>query len=324
MAKFRIQANKVKHVLSANNEIPVFLDALHDDTNYQTHVSRAKFEEVCHDLLLRSSQPITDALNAANLTLADIHMVELIGGGMRVPRVQEEIKKILGDNLDLGMHINSDESMALGAAFHGANISTAFKVRHVGMTDVTPWPIAVSLEDLPSPEESTGGGLFGFGKKKETNDEEEGEEKEEEWSKHATVFKAFGKVGVKKTIAFTHDRDVACALDYEETDTLPTGTDTALERYNVTGIAAFAKEMEEKGLGKPKVSLQFDLDSSGITQLIRAEAVVEEMITVEEEVEVPAEEDEKKGDTSKDEAKDATEEKDTDSTSEEGTDKKRR
>merc|ERR1712071_149040 len=103
--------------------------------------------------------------------------------------------------------------------------------------------------------------------------------------------KSFGKVGVKKTIAFTHDRDVACALDYEESELLPVGTETALERYNVTGVADFAKEMEEKGLGKPKVSLQFELSTSGITKLVKAEAAVEEMVIIKEEVEV--EEDEK-------------------------------
>lgn len=67
-----------------------------------------------------------------------------------------------------------------------------------------------------------------------------------------------------------------------------------LQRYNIKGVAAFAKEMEEKGLGKPKVSLQFELSTSGITELVKAEAAVEETYTVEEEVEV--EDDEASGD----------------------------
>jgi hypoxia up-regulated 1 len=51
-------------------------------------------------------------------------------------------------------------------------------------------------------------------------------------------------------------------------------------------VAEFAKEMEDKGLGKPKVSLQFELSQSGITELVKAEAAVEETYTVEEEEEV--------------------------------------
>jgi hypoxia up-regulated 1 len=149
MAKLMIQANKVKHVLSANTDIPVFIDALHDDINYQTHISRAKFEEICHDLLVRAAEPIEKALKMANVTLDELDAVELIGGAMRVPKVQEAVSHALGDGkLELGMHLNSDESMALGAAFHGANVSTSFKVRHVGLADVNPFPIAVDLTDL--------------------------------------------------------------------------------------------------------------------------------------------------------------------------------
>lgn len=292
VSKLKLQANKIKHVLSANNDMPIFIDSLYDDTNYQSQMNRAKFEELCHDLILKSTGPIEMALNAANLTLKEIHAVELIGGGMRVPRVQEQITHVLGDSLELGMHINSDESMALGAAFHGANVSTAFRVRQVGMTDINPFPIVVSLEEMEE-EESTG--LFGIGGKKK----KEVEDGEEVWSKQATIFKANGKVGVKKTIAFTQDQEINVAIDYEDIEILPKGTAHSIERYNVTGIVEFAKEMEEKKLGKPKVSLQFDLSTSGLAMLIKAEAAVEETYTVEEEVEV---EDENQDDEEEDTA----------------------
>jgi hypoxia up-regulated 1 len=169
MTKLRLQANKVKHVLSANNDIPIYMDALHDDTSYQTHISRAKFEEICHDVLVRSTVPITTALTSANKTLDEIDGVEMIGGGMRVPKIQDEIRTALGGKLELGMHINSDESMALGAAFHGANVSTAFRVRHVGMTDINPFPISIDLSDLPVEESK---GWFGKKEKKEDGENE--------------------------------------------------------------------------------------------------------------------------------------------------------
>ena len=203
MAKLRIQANKIKHVLSANKEIPVYIDALFDDVPLKAHVTREKLEELCADLLDRAVKPIEDALARANVTMKEVDAIELIGGGMRVPKIQRSIQDYLGKDLELGLHINSDESMALGASFHGANISTAFKVRHVGLSDINPFPISISLSDIEPvvPEEG-----------------------EEEWSKKATMFKSGGKVGVKKTIAFTHDQDVACSVDYEESDVLPEGT----------------------------------------------------------------------------------------------------
>eukprot|EP00538_Stauroneis_constricta_P000438 CAMPEP_0119551156 /NCGR_PEP_ID=MMETSP1352-20130426/4487_1 /TAXON_ID=265584 /ORGANISM="Stauroneis constricta, Strain CCMP1120" /LENGTH=934 /DNA_ID=CAMNT_0007597165 /DNA_START=299 /DNA_END=3103 /DNA_ORIENTATION=+ len=278
MTKIRLQANKVKHVLSANQEIPVHMDSLYDDMTLSLQVSRTKFEELCADLMDRAVKPVTDALELAGLKLDDVDEIEMIGGGMRVPKIQNDLSKALNDKV-LGMHINSDESMALGAAFYGANISTAFRVRHVGLRDVTPFAIGLSLNNL-SPEEPP---------KSENAKEGDGEEI---WQKQATMFKALGKVGVKKTIAFTHDQDVHCALAYDEADNFPEGDARELQRYNITGIEAFAKEVTEKGLEMPKVSLQFELSSSGIVELIRAEAAVEETYTVEEEVEVDDEDDE--------------------------------
>lgn len=291
MTKLRLQANKVKHVLSANTEIPVHMDSVHDDVSLQTSMKRSKLEELAKDLLPRTSAPVAKALAIANKTAADLTGIELVGGGMRIPSVQTELQKTIGDNMELGMHINADESFALGAAFAGANISTAFRVRHVGLTDINPFAMQVALSDLPSETAAAAA-------------------EEEAWNKEATIFKEFGKIGVKKTIAFTHDRDVHCELDYVESDLLPKGTERTLERYNISGVEEFAKEMIEKGLGKPKVSLQFELSSSGIVSLLKAEAAVEETYTVEEEVEVDDEEGEGEGEEPKegDEKKEAEEE----------------
>jgi hypoxia up-regulated 1 len=264
MTKLRLQANKIKHVLSANVEIPVHMDAVHDEVALQTHISRAQLEQLAEPLIQRAIRPIAVALQVANKTMADLTGIELIGGGMRIPKIQQEIQKLLPDGMELGMHINSDESFALGAAFAGANLSTAFRVRPVGLTDISPFAMAVSLTNL---EENAAS----------------------EWSKTATLFKSFGKVGVKKTIAFTHDQDILCGLDYLADDPLlPPGTELALVRYNITGVPEFALEMQNitGGTVKPKISLQFELSPSGVASLVKAEAAVEEIYTVQEEVEV--------------------------------------
>ena len=308
MAKLRIQANKVKHVLSANTDFPVFVDGLYKDTGLSTHISRSTFEQLTHELLERSVKPIGDALEAANLTLSDIDQVELIGGGMRIPKVQEMIKSYLGEDVELGRHINSDEAMALGAAFHGANVSTAFRVRQVGMTDVNPFEIGIELHELDEVESSGGfASYFGFGKKKE--EEKENTEEEERWEKSAVMFKSFGKVGVKKTIAFSHDKDVHCSVNYNSEDkNLPANTEESIVRFKITGVSSFVNDMKGKDLGKPKISLQFELTTSGITNLIKAEAVLEETVVVQEEIEVDEEEEEKEGEDTPEDKEETVEE----------------
>jgi hypoxia up-regulated 1 len=68
----------------------------------------------------------------ANLTLKEIHAVELLGGGVRMPGVKAALETYFkAGDLELGQHLNGDEAMALGATFRGANISTAFRVRKV-------------------------------------------------------------------------------------------------------------------------------------------------------------------------------------------------
>ena len=75
----------------------------------------------------------------ANLTLKDIHAVELLGGSVRMPVVKSLLESYFkAGDLELGQHLNGDEAMALGATFRAANISTAFRVRKVSFVPTCP------------------------------------------------------------------------------------------------------------------------------------------------------------------------------------------
>ncbi len=123
--------------------------------------------------------------------------------------------------------------MALVAAFHGANASMLFKVRHVGMADIKAFVVRMDLSDGEKKKK----GLFVIGKKKEGD-----------CSKHATIFKVGSKLGARKTVAFMMDRDVHVQVNYEESDSLPKGTGLSIEQYDFKEVAKFAKEMNDKGL----------------------------------------------------------------------------
>eukprot|EP01039_Chlorochromonas_danica_P006723 gene6723-7432_t len=273
MTRLRIEANKVKEVLSANNEFPVRAEQLHADVDLNTKVTRSEFEDAAADLFERVVAPIERALEMANLSLQDINEVELLGGGVRMPK----IKKLLDDyfkvaNLPLGQHLNGDEAMALGAAFRAANLSTAFRVRKVGMNDVSTFGVSIQLDTLPEDAESKKG-LFGlFAGKEETPSGET-----EVWHKHTHLYPVKSALPSKtKTVAFYYDKDIRCKIEYDQGQELfPKDTSDLVAMYNITGVAAFARESAAKGTGQPKVHLSFSLDASGVAELVKAEATFE-------------------------------------------------
>lgn len=274
MTRLRNEASKIKEVLSANVEFPVKTEQLHAETDLSTKVTRAEFEEAASDLFSRVLAPIDKALEMANLTLAEINHVELLGGGVRMPKV----KKLLEDffkkeGKELGQHLNGDEAMALGAAFRAANISTAFRVRKIGITDISSHGVSVRLAVLPKEAAAASSGFFGLlsgGKAAEAASDDDS------WVKQTELFAAKSSIPSKvKKLSFPHDRDILCTVEYTDPAALPPGVSPVIAVYNITGVADFAKDTASKNLGLPKVQLSFLLDSSGMVTLTKAEATLD-------------------------------------------------
>lgn len=277
MTRLRMEAVKIREVLSANNEVPVKAEQLHAEVDLITKVTRADLEAACDDLINRILLPIQTALTDANLTLADIKAVELLGGGVRMPKVKKVLEEYFKPaNLELGQHLNGDEAMALGSAFRAANLSTAFRVRKVGISDILSFGVSVHLETLPKDDTGFFKSIFsrltgGADKKKDTTAEGDAA-----WQKSASLYPKRSVVPSKtKTVAFQYDKDILCKLEYDDDVTLPAGTDKTIAVYNITGVADFAKDAAAKGLALPKVHLSFALDSSGMVTLFKAEATVD-------------------------------------------------
>merc|ERR1719427_1440500 len=127
MAKLLKEAKRVKKVLSANVDHMARIESLIDDEDFKAKVSREDFENLCEDLWDRVGNPMKQALEAADLTMDVINQIILIGGGTRVPKVQEVLLKKSGKS-DLGRNLNADEAAALGASYQAAALSSGFKV----------------------------------------------------------------------------------------------------------------------------------------------------------------------------------------------------
>jgi len=328
MAKLRKSAEKVKKVLSANKQYPITVESLCDDMDFRgTVITRDEFEEMAKDLFDRALTPVEQALDMANITIDQINQVEIIGGGVRIPKVQELLADFfkLDSVSDLGVHLNGDEAMALGAAFRAANMSKAFRVgraeRSVGMIESSFFPIGLRLEELPvaeveAAEEGVMGSLakmVGMDSSADSSDTADaGAAIAKKWSKRVSLFSRKSELLKKKKIKLTHDRDFTVTLKYDSHSKAPmdASIDAVFREFNITGLEKFANG-EKKLLGTPTVELVFQLDSDGIPQITKAEAKLEEIVIVVEEEEKEEKEEEKVDKVEEDDKTTDAEKKDT-------------
>jgi molecular chaperone DnaK len=102
-------------------------------------LTRAKFEDLIHDLVEGLREPVNNALKDARMTKADLDEVVLVGGSTRVPAVQQLVKELTGKQPNMG--VNPDEVVAVGAAIQAAVLMG--EVKDVVLLDVTPLSLGV-------------------------------------------------------------------------------------------------------------------------------------------------------------------------------------
>ena len=139
-------AEKAKIELSSSMQTNINLPFITADATGPKHIdmnlTRAKFNELTHDLVQRSIEPMKKALSDAGLTIGQIDKVILVGGSTRIPAVQEAVKNFTGKEPSKG--VNPDECVAMGAAIQ-AGVLTG-EVKDVLLLDVT--PLTLGIETL--------------------------------------------------------------------------------------------------------------------------------------------------------------------------------
>ena len=153
MQRLREGAEKAKIELSARSETDINLPFITADQNgpkhLELHLSRAKFEELTHDLLERTREPFIRALKDAGVTASDLDEIVLVGGSTRMPQVQALVKE-LGGGKEPNKTVNPDEVVAVGAAIQGGVLGG--EVKDVVLLDVTPLTLGIqTLGDVMTP-----------------------------------------------------------------------------------------------------------------------------------------------------------------------------
>ena len=151
MQRLREEAEKAKKELSSAKQtdinLPFLTMAADGALHLQTTLTRAKFEELCADLIERTALPVRNALSDARLSASDLDQVLLVGGSTRIPAVQAKVVRMTG--LEPSKSLNPDECVALGAAVQAGRLGGEMLSgpgEDLLLMDVT--PLTLSIETL--------------------------------------------------------------------------------------------------------------------------------------------------------------------------------
>ncbi len=146
LQRLKEAAEKAKIELSSSQQTEINLPYISVVDNVPQHLvrtlSRAKFEQLCDDLIQATLEPCRQALKDAGITNGDIDEVILVGGSSRIPAIQAVVEKFFGKAPSKG--VNPDEVVAVGAAIQGAVLTG--EVKDVLLLDVT--PLSLGIETL--------------------------------------------------------------------------------------------------------------------------------------------------------------------------------
>ncbi|CAB3255921.1 unnamed protein product [Arctia plantaginis] len=259
MEKLLREAERLKIVLSANTEHYAQIESLLDDKDFKQLVTRVEFEELCADLWGRVSGVVQRAIAAGGGAGSGARLI-VAGGASRVPAALHALKDAVGH--EPSRSINADEAATMGAVYRAASLATGYKVAALNVRDAVLLPIQVT-----------------FTRHVDGNDK----------LIRRTLFGPMNPYPQKKVITFNkHMDDFDFHVNYAELEHIPSNELQYVGSLNLSQVvlsgvgAALAKHtadnIEHKG-----IKAHFNMDDSGILNLVNVEFVAEKTVTEEDD-----------------------------------------